>query len=382
MTKVLFEVTDENLETGLRGVPVGYCTTSQVDPELGLHYRGKPVKDFANSNPEEVICLLMNGNLDGLKNFSNELKKHAHLDPRVREHICKLPKESHPMKLLIAALTILATFESKGNYLDDCMGVIAKIPEVAAILINYHAGWGETPASNPNLGYIENFCHMLKVPSLKDQKLFIKVMRLFNILHYDHGGGNLSTFVGKAVASAHEDMYASLAASMCALDGPLHGRANQECLAFLKEIHRELGDAVTAEEIESFVRKRLEKGKLMYGFGHAVLRKEDTRATLLCDIGEKYFSADPIVRIGLLLRERAPKVLSENPKIQNPYANVDLMSGAILSAAGFPYPNYFTLLFGLSRIVGIARQIVYERNEARGGKGTPIIRPKYLYKAA
>ena len=381
MTKVLFEVTDDNLETGLRGVPVGYCTTSKVDPELGLHYRGKPVKDFANSNPEEVICLLMNGNLDGLNNFITDLKKNARLDPKVKEHICKLPKESHPMKLLIAALTILATFESKGNYLDDCIGVIAKIPEVGAILINYHAGWGETKPSDPKLGYMENFCHMLNVPSIRDKKVFVKVMRLFNILHYDHGGGNLSTFVGKAVASAHEDMYDSLAASMCALDGPLHGRANQECLAFLKEIHSEVGDKVTGDQIEALVRNRLKQGKLMYGFGHAVLRKEDTRATLLCEIGEHYFPEDPIVKIGLLLRERAPKILSENPKIKNPFPNVDLISGAILSAAGFPYPNYFTLLFGLSRIVGIARQIVYERSEARFGKGTPIIRPKYLYKA-
>ena len=98
---------------------------------------------------------------------------------------------------------------------------------------------------------MENFCHMLNVPCIRDKKVFVKVMRLFNILHYDHGGGNLSTFVGKAVASAHEDMYDSLAASMCALDGPLHGRANQECLAFLKEIHSEVGDKVTGDQIEA-----------------------------------------------------------------------------------------------------------------------------------
>ena len=92
------------------------------------------------------------------------------------------------------------------------------------------------------------------------------------------------------------------------------------------------------------------------------------------------YADHPLVKIALLLREVAPKVLGENPKISDPYANVDAISGILLTAAGFPYKEYFTLLFGLSRVVGIAIQIVYERCEARGGKGTPIIRPKYIYK--
>jgi citrate synthase len=386
MTKVLFEIGEDNLETGLRGVPVGYCTTSYVDPEKGLHYRGKAVREFAHLKPEEVIFCLMEGKLDNqspnYKTFLNELEKRSKLHPEVKKHIMKLPRQSHPMKLLIAALTIMSTFESEGKYPEDCLNVIAKLPAVVAILINYHAGWGETKESDPKLGYMENFCNLLNVPNLKDRQVFFEVMRLFNILHYDHGGGNLSTFVGKAVASGHEDMYCSLAASMCALDGPLHGKANQVCLSFLEEIHKEVGDHVTKEQMEEFIRNRLKSGKLLYGFGHAVLRKEDSRVTLLCEAGEKYFSGNPIVRIGLMLREIAPIVLKENPKIQDPYANVDLMSGALLTAAGFPYPQYYTVLFGLSRAVGIARQIVYERSEARGGKGLPIVRPKYIYKAA
>jgi citrate synthase len=386
MSEVLFEVRDDNLESGLRGVPVGYCTTSRVDPDKGLHYRGKSVREFAHLRPEEVIYCIMEGSFDGespgFKGFSEALQKKAKLNPKVKEFICKLPKESHPMKLLQHALTFMATFESKGNYPEDCVGVIAKIPEVVAILINYHAGWGDTKESDPKLGYIENFCHMLNVPNVKNKEVFVEVMRLFNVLHYDHGGGNLSTFVGKAVASSHEDMYSSLAASMCALEGPLHGKANQVCLAFIEEIYKEAPNVVTGDQMEDLIRKRLKEGKLLYGFGHAVLRKEDTRATLLAEAGEKYFKDHPLVHIALLLRERGPKVLMENPKIKDPYANVDLMSGAILAAAGFPYPEYFTVLFGLARVVGIARQIVYERCEARGGKGTPIIRPKYLYKAA
>ncbi len=383
MTKILYEITDENLESGLRGIPVGYCTTSRVDPELGLHYRGRAVREFAHLKPEEVIYCIMEGKLSdspGFKSFCAELKRRSTLHPKIKEHICKLPRECHPMKLLVVALAMMNDFEGEGKYPEDCLNLIAKIPEVVATIINYHAGWGETPKSKPELGYMENFCHMLNVPKLANKEVFSEVMRLFNVLHYDHGGGNLSTFVGKAVASGHEDVYGSIAASMCALEGPLHGKANQVCLAFLEEVHREVGDQVTGDQMEALIRNRLDTGKLVYGFGHAVLRKEDSRATLFCEAGAKYFPHHPLVKIGMLLRERAPKVLSENPKIQDPYANVDLMSGAVLSAAGFHYPEYFTLLFGLSRTVGISRQIVYERCEARDGKGTPIVRPKYLYK--
>jgi citrate synthase len=93
------------------------------------------------------------------------------------------------------------------------------------------------------------------------------------------------------------------------------------------------------------------------------------------------YPEDPICKIAFLLRIAGPKVLKENPKISNPYPNVDAISGALLSAAGFNHSEYFTLLFGMSRVVGIARQIVYERCEARGGKGTPIVRPKYIFKS-
>jgi citrate synthase len=206
-------------------------------------------------------------------------------------------------------------------------------------------------------------------------------MNLFNILHYDHGGGNLSTFVGKAVASGLEDMYGSICAAMCALEGPRHGKANQDCLEFVRQVLHELGENATAKQIEQLVRKRLLEKKLIFGFGHAVLRIEDPRATLQYDFVQKHYPNHPLVKIALLLRTEATKVLLEDPKISNPYPNVDAISGTMLTAVGFPYPEYYTVLFGLSRSIGIAMQIVYERTKARGGKGTPIVRPKYLYKS-
>lgn len=379
----LFEMRQENLETGLRGVPVGYCTTSTVHPEKGLFYVDYPIESFLKWTPEEVIFLLYSGkkgSASEIEAFSKELKKRAGIHPKVIEHIYKLPREGHPMSLFSAALLICGMFEGKGDYREDCLNLIAKIPTLTAAVINHHGGWGETPKFNPDLGYMENFSAMLKEPSLSGTALS-QVLRLYNILHYDHGGGNLSTFVGKAVASSLADMYGSISSAMCALAGPRHGRANQECLVFVQEVLDALGEKAGASEVEHYIREKLARKELIYGFGHAVLRVEDPRATLQYALAEKLYSDHPLIKIALQLRTAGPKVLKENPKISNPYPNVDAISGSLLTAAHFPYPEYYTVLFGLSRSVGIAIQIVYERCEAREGKGTPIVRPKYLYKA-
>ncbi len=284
----------------------------------------------------------------------------------------------HPIHLLACALLLLGAFESAQEYREDCLRVIAKLPHLSALVINHHAGWGNTPEPVRELGYMENFAYMLNVPN-KDLFRITEAFRLFNILHYDHGGGNLSAFVGKAVASSLEDLYGSLAAAMCALAGPKHGRANQECLEFVQSVLSELGERATPELLENLLRLRLKEGKLLYGFGHAVLRVEDPRASILYDYVKTQYPEHPLVKIALLLRTVGPKVLLENPKVSSPYPNVDGISGTMLTAAGFGYPLYYTNLFGLARCVGISSQIVYERLEARGGRGTHIVRPKYLY---
>ncbi len=382
MSEVLFEVTKDTLETGLRGIPVGYCTTSHVDPQKGLFYVEKPVAKLSTWEPEAVIYLLYHGK-EGIKEevakFAQDFYKRSECPDSVIKHIYALPKAGHPMKLFCAALLILGMLEGKDDYKQDCLNLIAKLPHLTAAVINHHAGWGPTPKPQPGLGYMESFVSMLKVPKTNLKEL-TQVFKLFNILHYDHGGGNLSTFVGKTVASGLEDMYGSICAAMCALAGPRHGRANQDCLEFVRQVHSELGDEATAQKVETFIRQRLENNQLVFGFGHAVLRVEDPRATVFYEYAQKHFSKDPLVKIALLLRSAGSKVLSENPKISDPHPNIDAISGTVLAAAGFNYPEYFTILFGMARSVGIAMQIVYERCEARGGKGTPIVRPKYLYK--
>lgn len=379
--EVLFQITKDQLETGLRGFPIGYCPTSTVDPTKGLFYIGRPVTELATWRPEEVIYLLMfgkQGSRQEVDHFFADMNKRSKLKPETVQAIEKLPKQGHPMKQLSAALLILGMLEKTDDYHEDCLNLIAKMPHLAALVINHHAGWGKTPEPRSDLGYMENFAAMVRVPHANHEKL-TEAFRLFNIVHYDHGGGNLSTFVGKAVASGLEDMYGSMAAAMCALEGPRHGRANQDCLEFLREVVNEVGENATAPQIDKLIRDRLATNKLVFGFGHAVLRVEDPRAQVVYDYLKKHYSSHPLVRIALLLRSEGTKILSENPKISDPHPNIDAISGTLLVVAGFDYPEYFTVLFGLSRTVGIARQIVYERLEARGGKGTPIVRPKYLY---
>ena len=382
MEEVLFQITKDQLETGMRGFPVGYCTTSFVDPIKGLFYRGKPIADLCTWEAERVIYLLKHGKegtSQDITRFSEELKKRGNCSQAVIKYIEKLPRQGHPMKLFAATLLLLGIVEGQNDYKEDCLNVIAKIPHLVATLINYHAGCDETPVPKEKLGYVENFVHMLQLPEIDKQHL-VEIFRLFAIMHFDHGGGNLSTFVGKSVASSHADMFSSLSSAISALSGPLHGRANQDALAFVKSVIEELGEDPLPSQVEALIRKHLEKNEVIYGFGHAVLRAEDARAAIFYDYAEKHFKDNPLIKIALILRTEATKVLKENTKISDPFPNVDAISGSLLSAAGFNYPEYFPVLFGLARVVGIALQIVYERCYAREGKGTPIIRPRYLYK--
>ena len=203
-----------------------------------------------------------------------------------------------------------------------------------------------------------------------------KILATYLVLHMDHGGGNLSTFTGKAVASGHATVYSSMAGAMNALSGPLHGRANQSCFEFVQSIGT--SDPV---EVEAFVRGELAAKRPVFGFGHAVLRAEDPRATVQFALGEKLCPNDQYFKTIRTLREVAPRVLSENPKISNPNANVDIASGTLLNYVGLTKPEYYTTFFGWARVAGIGAQIIDERVVMRNGKGIPIYRPKYIAEA-
>lgn len=380
-SEVLFEITRDRLDTGLRGFPVGTVRTSRVDPVAGVSYVGRPIAELAYEEPEAVAYLLLNrawpepAELDA---FKADLQRRCGVDPRVLDMLKALPRDGHPMEWLASGLLFLGMTGKTGDWQEDALNLVARAPELVAAIFRIRSGWGDPIAPEPGRGLIENFVHMLGVPGADPERL-TRILRVFYVLHMDHGGGNLSTFVGKAVASAHTDMHASMAAAMCGLYGPLHGRANQDCLAFVQEV-REHHDPDDVDGVERFVRQRLAEGGKIFGFGHAVLRAEDPRATIQYELGEQLCADDPNFRMAKTLRQAAVKVLSSIPKVSNPYPNVDAVSGSLLHASGLTDPNYYTVLFGLSRITGIAAQIVDERVHFRNGRGVPIYRPKYIHR--
>jgi citrate synthase len=378
--EVLFSITRDHLDTGLRGFPVGTCPISDVDPVKGLSYGGFPIAELADHEPEEIIHLLLRKQLPDpatLAVFHGELLGQGPLHPGVLKMLESFPRDGHPMKWFIGGLAAMGMFENASDYRKDCLRVIAQLPELVAAIYRIRSGWGAPIAPKAELGWVENFVHMLGAPGASPD--LTRLLRVFMILHMDHGGGNLSTFVGKAIASGHEDMYGSLAGAMAALAGPLHGMANQECLRFVKEVAEQIPDASDTAKLDTYIENRLASGGVLFGFGHAVLRVEDPRATVQYSLGEEIAKDDKLFRMAVALRERGVAALQKRPKVSNPFPNVDAVSGTLLNACGLTDETYYTVLFGLSRCVGIASQIVWERTEARGGKGMPIVRPKYLY---
>jgi len=374
--KSLFEVHESHLDTGLRGIPVGTCRTSFVDPIEGVHYVGYPVADLSDVDPEDVIHLLFEKRLPDeseAEAFRDELAHRSEIPTgalRVLESLD--PGSGHPMDWLSIGIMALGAAETTGDVRQDGLNLIARMPELMARIFLQRGGRGmpESPP-DPTLGLAGNFVHMLGEDGERAEAME-RVIRVFLVLHMDHGGGNLSTFAGKAVASGRASLYASISSAMNALSGPLHGRANQSCLEFVKRVGTNDPD-----EVERFVRAELAARRPIYGFGHAVLRAEDPRAKVQIELGEEVCPDDDNFRTVRVLREVAPRVLGENPRISNPNANVDLCSGTLLHSVGFRKPDYYTTFFGWARVAGISAQILDERNN-RGGRGVPIYRPKYI----
>jgi len=376
MAEVLFEITEAHLNTGLRGFPVGTCRTSRADPMKGLSYVGYPIGELAGLEPEAVISLLLNKHLPDeteLRSFKEDLRARAGGFPAgVLDLVKQLPRQGHPMEWFIASLVYLGMLGKTGDYREDGLNLISWVPEVVAAIYRVRSGWGDPIKSEPERGYVENFVHMLGVPGGDEVKL-TRLLKCFNILHYDHGGGNLSTFTGKAVASGLADIFASMAGAMAGLYGPRHGRANQDCLNFVRKVGKP-----DKAYIEKFVREAIARKELIFGFGHAVLRVEDPRAAIQYELGKELCPDNVEFQTCLAMREVIPPILKENPKIADPYPNVDAVSGSLLNALSLGDSDYYTVLFGWSRVVGITAQIIDERLVLRDGRGVPIYRCKYL----
>tara|TARA_X000000368_G_scaffold76328_1_gene56713 strand:- start:1929 stop:3095 length:1167 start_codon:yes stop_codon:yes gene_type:complete len=373
--KVLCEVTENHLNTGLRGIPVGTCRTSFVTPTEGVHYCGYPIKELVDFSPEDIIYLLFNKELPTTaqsSTFKADLAARGNVPSGLENVLQTLPKDGHPMDWLSVGIQTLGMLDTTGNWREDALNLIARMPRLMGLIFRYREGRStDIAADDTSKSLVQRFVDTVGV----DEHLRAKMERVVStylVLHMDHGGGNLSTFTGKSIASGKATVYSAIAGAMNALSGPLHGRANQSCLEFVLKI----GTSDEAE-VEKFVRNELQEGRPVFGFGHAVLSVEDPRATAQFAIGEEICPDDENFKIIRTLRKVAPMVLSENKKIRNPNANVDIASGALLYHVGLTDPTYYTTFFGWARVAGIGAQIVDERTVLRSGKGVPIYRPKY-----
>ncbi|MGB0780369.1 MAG: citrate/2-methylcitrate synthase [Candidatus Poseidoniaceae archaeon] len=373
--KHLLDLTESHLDIGMRGVPVGTCRTSFVTPGEGVHYCGYPITELAGMLPEDVVYLLHNKELPNAEQsqaFRQDLARRATMPGDLGPIFSALPTDGHPMDWLAVGIQTLGMWDCTNDWKEDALNLVARMPRMLGLLFRYRDGRGDNiPEDDTSLSMVERFTNTLELDV--DQAKLTRVLSVYLVLHMDHGGGNLSTFVGKAVASGHATLYSAMASSMNALSGPLHGRANQSCLEFVLRV-----GTSDSDKVEEFVRGELAAGRPVFGFGHAVLRAEDPRATAQFALGEEICPEDENFKIIRTLREVAPRVLAENPKISNPNANVDIASGALLHHVGLKDPSYYTTFFGWARVAGIGAQIFDERVVMRNGKGVPIYRPKYF----
>jgi len=253
--------------------------------------------------------------------------------------------------------------------LEDALDVVAKSPVLAAFIYRRSFADGEVPKYDDKLDWAGNYAQMLGVNS--DEK-FKECTRLYLMLHADHEGGNVSAHTTHLVGSALSDPYYAWAAGLCGLAGPLHGLANQECLNWLLEVQKDLGgQKPTKELLTAYAEKTLASGKLIPGYGHAVLRKPDPRYMLEREFAQKNTPNDPLFHLVDACFQAIPEVLAKTGKVKNPYPNVDCHSGQLMYFYNLRETNYYTVIFAVSRCIGCMAQLVWAR-----AIGLPIERPK------
>tara|TARA_B100001250_G_scaffold236016_1_gene202748 strand:+ start:7359 stop:8621 length:1263 start_codon:yes stop_codon:yes gene_type:complete len=382
---VISEVTVAQAIKGMRGVKGLVCDTSAVSADKGLIIRGHPVMDITHILPEEVFYLLLTGDLpsqEQLVDLQNQLIAHQDVPEYVWKVIDAMPENSHPMTMLsiaIQSMRVDSLFVEKFNegtpkddywkwILEDGIKLIGALPSIAAAIYRKRINETDRIDSDSNLDWAGNFAHMLGINEGDD---FKKLMRLYLMLHSDHEGGNVSAFSSLTVASSLSSPFLAIGAGLNGLAGPLHGLANQECLKFVLEIRDHFNGAPTNEELVKFCWDRLNDGRVIPGYGHAVLRCPDPRFSAFMKFGQEHIHDDAVFKIVETLFEVVPPVLNEHGKAKNPWPNVDAVSGSLLYYYGLKEFNYYTVLFSLSRVMGIISQIVINR-----ALRIPITRPK------
>lgn len=390
------EVTMSQLIGGMRGVKSLVTDISYLDPEEGIRFRGHTLPDTLALLPkpegkdepyaEGLVYLLLTGDVptqDDIDEIMLAFQARKAVPAYVFEVLRAMPDDSHPMAMFNTAIlamqkeSVFAAKYAEGakklDYweytLEDYITLLARLPEIAAFIYRLKFKDGDIIASKPELDMGADFAHMMGLDAPYDD-----VSRLYFIIHSDHESGNASAHAGHLVSSTLSDMYYSVSGMLSALAGPLHGLATQEVLRWLHGVMEEMGNKVPTEaEMKEFVWKTLNSGQVIPGFGHAVLRKTDPRYTAQREFCLKHMPDDTLFAYVDQLFKVTPDILLEQGKAKNPWPNVDAQSGVIQWYYGVTEYDFYTVMFGVGRAIGVGANLVWDR-----ALMYPIERPKSL----
>jgi len=388
------KVTIDQVYGGMRGSMVLVSDISYVDPAEGIRFRGYSIPEVLRLLPKPdgaempyvggLYYLLLTGEIPSKEQaclVEKDWAERSEIPGYVYETLRALPNTTHPMTLFTLAVQSLQTQSEfarkyqegmrKDEYwvpmLEDSLNLTAKLPVIAAFIYNLKYRNGEVPQVDQKLDWGANFAQML---GIKD-KGYAELARLYFILHSDHESGNVSAHATHLVGSSLADAYYAFSAGLNGLAGPLHGLANQECLGWLLDVRKEFGGVPSKEQLRKFAWETLEKGKVIPGYGHAVLRVPDPRFTAQMKFAKERFPQDELVQLADMVFEIVPQVLKEQGKAKNPAPNVDAISGALQYYYGVREFDFYTVLFGVGRALGVTANLVWAR-----ALGQPIERPK------
>jgi citrate synthase len=380
-------------ETGYITLDDGYANTGSclskitfIDGEQGiLRYRGIPIEELAEkSSFIEVAHLIIFGRLPNsteLRQFSDLLTANELLHEGMRYHFEGFPPNAHPMAILSSMINaascyypeLLSTSEMRQHFLVQAARLLSQVRTIAAFAYRKSRGLPFI-YPKPDYKYTANFLHMMFSLPFKDYELkpeTVKALDLIFLLHADHEQ-NCSTATVRMVGSSRANLFASVAAGVCALWGPLHGGANQAVLEMLQDIHD------SGDDGSRFIAAAKDKnsGKRLMGFGHRVYKHYDPRAAIIkkaCDdVLDKLHVSDPLLDIAKHLEEAALK----DPYFveRKLYPNVDFYSGIIMRAIGIPV-EMFTVIFAIGRMPGW----IANYKEVLEDGHTRIYRPRQIY---
>jgi citrate synthase len=395
-SKTVGQVSLEQMVGGLRSVKSMIWETSALDPEEGIRFRGYSIPQLREKLPkragdteplpEGLFWLMLLGEVPTQADvdwLSDEWERRSKVPEHTWKVLDSLSRDTHPMTQFTIGVSSLQT-ESvfarryaegmpKDEYwsatYEDAMNLIARIPRVAAYIFRRTYFDGKHIAPDHSLDWAGSFAHTLGVTDDPD---FMSLMRLYMTIHADHEGGNASAHSVHLVGSTLSDAYLSMSAGLNALAGPLHGLANQEVIKWILEMVDKVGtDRPTDQQVEQYIHETLDAGQVIPGYGHAVLRKPDPRFVALKTFAESHIPDSPIVRIVWQLFNIVPPILQGLGKVKNPWPNVDAHSGAVLINYGLDQYQYYTVLFGVSRALGVLASLCWSR-----ALGFPLERPK------